>query len=166
MNARIRSYNALAVAYPGEIVIFPEGSFAIAASDRSRRRAAIRRFESIPWQRKQLLERIGRTSWLKSTGRGAFGADAGAGGRGAAAAAMASASGATTASAVASGRGRLGRRGKRVKEADRMRRFRVRRRRSELGRYISSYDNSPRREFRRAPGVMGRIEEFDVPRRR
>src|SRR5436305_12664953 len=121
MNARIRSYNALAVAYPGEIVIFPEGSIAITASDRSSRSAAIRRFESIPWQRKQLLERIGRTSRLKSTGFGAFGEDAGAAGRGgAAAAASVSASGAITASAAASGCGRRRRRSVRIRGINRM----------------------------------------------
>ena len=59
-------YSLLSAAFPGTITWYPPRS-AKAPSFVSRRRFTIRCFSSGPWQAKQLSERIGRISRLKST---------------------------------------------------------------------------------------------------
>src|SRR5579871_6059751 len=64
---RILATNSLVPASPGTMALVPSLSVLVASSDRSSRRPALRFLWSGPWQRKQLLARIGwmsRAYWI------------------------------------------------------------------------------------------------------
>jgi hypothetical protein len=63
---RIRFTSSLSAGLPGTTATAPDSSFAENPSFTSSRSPACRCFSSKPWHLKQLLERIGRISRLKS----------------------------------------------------------------------------------------------------
>ena len=68
-SSAIRAIRALESGSPGTIAVSPLFSGLIAVARWSSRRPLARLASSEPWQAKQFLDRIGRTSRLKSTGR-------------------------------------------------------------------------------------------------